>query len=184
MSDTARSTGYEDRPLACEFGDHARCPHHRADGFNFFRRGDNFRGVMLCQCDCHDQCALAGKEQVTHRAWSEDCTCPGAPRLREIEANVRDASERKSAAHRDAVNAVVGRTTAETDLEQVRTDLATELSSRDIEMSDAAVDWQSRFIVASYRRDNLAAPRLGFDAIKHGVGLIRRFIRDVRAGQD
>lgn len=184
MSDAARSTGYEDRPLACEFGNHARCPHCRAAGINFFRRGDNFRTVTLCHCDCHDKCPLAGKERVTHRAWSEDCICSGAPIVREIEAEVRDTGEREHAARREAMNAVVGRTTADTDLDQVRADLAAELFSRDVAMSDSAVDWLSRFIVASYRKGNLAALRLGVEALKHGAGLIRGLIRDGRSQQD
>lgn len=178
------STGIEDRPLACEFEHHDGCPHRRAVEINFFRRGDRARTVTLCRCECHKNCPLAGYDRVPHRAWSEICTCHGASAVRRIEANVDEISEQESAAYREAVNAVVRRTSAETDLEQVRADLAAEVSNRGVTMSDWTIGWHSRYIVALHRKDNFAAVRLGVEALKHGVGVIRGLMRDTRSERD
>jgi hypothetical protein len=177
-------TGFENRPLACEFGNHDGCPHRRASEINFFRRGDHARTVRLCRCECHTNCPLAIKDRVTHQVWTDTCTCPGASELREVEANLEEISQQDAAAYRDAVSAVIGRTTPETDVRQVRADLATELSRRGVTMSDWAMDWHSRRIVAAHRNDRLSAVRLGVDALKHGAGVIRGSIRDVRAERD
>src|SRR5262249_10142712 len=142
------------------------------------------RTVTLCRCECHTKCPLAGRDRVTHRAWSEICTCPGASAVRRIETNTEEISEQKAAAHPEAINARGRRPSAEPDLEQVRADLAAEVSSRGVRMSDWAIDGHSRYIVASYRKDNLAAVRLGVEALKHGVGVIRDLIRDTGSERD
>jgi hypothetical protein len=51
-------------------------------------------------------------------------------------------------------------------------------------MSDTAVDWASRFIVASVRKDNLAALRLGVEGLQHAARLIRRIVHGAGSGQD
>lgn len=161
----------------CEHGDHAGCPHWSGTSqINLFRRGDRFRTVELCGCECHKGCPMADKEQASTAAWLRDCTCPGASAYREIE----EESEREAAARRDAASAVSARASAESDPEYVRADLAGELSRRGIAASEQELDFGSKWIVASHRKDNIALARLTFDFARRNVGLFRAFIRDVR----
>jgi hypothetical protein len=70
--------GQEERSSACASGAHRDCGHCR---MGMRRRASRDRlesTVVLCGCDCHAACALAGRAPVSLTVWQQLCVCPGA----------------------------------------------------------------------------------------------------------
>jgi hypothetical protein len=66
----------------CQSAMHASCPHKIGGGVRLFRGRGAF--ALLCNCNCHSACPLAGQPQVADEEWVQECTCSGADSLREI----------------------------------------------------------------------------------------------------
>jgi hypothetical protein len=70
----------DDRAPACILDEHDNCPHLNGYGSMLNLRRLRFEpSALLCKCDCHSSCPLAGKRTfVREQTWQESCTCPGA----------------------------------------------------------------------------------------------------------
>jgi hypothetical protein len=73
----------------CEEGDHARCGHNFAAAWFPFRGSQ----AVLCNCDCHSSCPLAGRSEVPEDVWVARCVCAGSDGWRE--------SKRRATAYAD-----------------------------------------------------------------------------------
>lgn len=120
---------------------HAACSHQLGvgGGVNLTARRVEF-GVLLCRCDCHAACALAGRFTAPLTDWVESCSCPGAQHERELwreaAAARSESDERKRADHQsrqDALNAVAAESRGKT-REEVRGLLINEFRSRALDV--------------------------------------------------
>lgn len=70
----------------CRDEGHNQCPHLMGyeAGFNPRRLRSGFLAV-LCGCECHSGCPLAGRDCVPGKAWPEECTCEASLRARSSE---------------------------------------------------------------------------------------------------
>ena len=59
---------------ACAEGEHQECGHVRI-GMRRFLSADRLQStIVLCGCDCHASCPLAGRAPVLLTAWRQFCT--------------------------------------------------------------------------------------------------------------
>jgi hypothetical protein len=66
----------------CASDSHAACEHKLNSGYVLPDHLLNFRGTVLCQCDCHSHCSLALRNRISELTWLQSCTCAGAERRR------------------------------------------------------------------------------------------------------
>jgi hypothetical protein len=70
----------------CKGGDHGLCGHWvglEATG----------TGIVLCTCDCHSSCPLAGRLSVPGEQWESECECPGSGELKTALAQSREKNQ-------------------------------------------------------------------------------------------
>lgn len=144
----------ERRAAACAANEHAACP-HRMSGVTVLVRDDQIEpDVSLCQCACHDGCAVAGRDLLPLRDWVAACTCPGSRAgkeqarslLRDNAASLTDLrrdAERNAADRREAIRAARERSAgpggAGRSRDDVRRLLAEEYASRGLRAPDGAM---------------------------------------------
>jgi hypothetical protein len=138
MTDNPRS-----RQLSadCSKQAHGACSHQLGvgGGVNPAARRVQF-GILLCHCECHAVCVLAGQATASLTQWVESCSCPGAQHERELwreaAAARSESSERRRAdrqSRQDALNAVAAESRGKT-REEVRGLLINEFRSRALDV--------------------------------------------------
>jgi hypothetical protein len=140
------------RTGACIRGLHPQCPHLLGIGGGINPRRLRLEaGVILCACECHESCPLAGDAQpafparltVPTRAWLESCACPGADaertRLEQAGTELPDfdalraKSRQKHQSRRDAFEAAKAQAAGKT-REEVKELYLAELRARGQEL--------------------------------------------------
>lgn len=82
---------YED-PIspACARGGHQECGHVRV-GLRFPVSADRLQSrIVLCGCDCHASCPLAGRAPVALTVWQQLCACSGGAKHRAWSEDARE----------------------------------------------------------------------------------------------
>jgi hypothetical protein len=129
----------------CEEGDHADCGHEFATAWLPFRGSR----AVLCLCDCHTGCPVAGRREVPEDVWFAKCICPGSDGRRD--AKHRTAAiidEQRDRQHEVMQGIELGR--GKSDVE-IKTLILDAYAARGWEPpSDLA--WVSRFIAAATAR--------------------------------
>lgn len=63
---------------ACSAADHGRCRHSIGMGGGLNPRSRRLEfGIGLCACDCHAECPLSGRDNVSPAEWTQACSCAG-----------------------------------------------------------------------------------------------------------
>src|SRR3954468_23504613 len=82
------------RSRKCLQHDHAGCPHFAGlEDLPSLWRPWQWRsapGYVVCDCDCHSDCPLAGERTVTSAMWRERCACSGAEPVRAKQERVEE----------------------------------------------------------------------------------------------
>ena len=69
----------------CRRDEHVRCSHVAGyEGMSLWRyRRHRELTALLCDCGCHAECPLSGRQTAPQYVWLRRCTCPGAVLARE-----------------------------------------------------------------------------------------------------
>lgn len=92
---------------ACAEGEHQECGHVRI-GMRKFLSADRLQStIVLCGCDCHASCPLAGRAPAFLTAWRQCCACPGGARYRVWDEDAQEpwpgAQEARERSRRESV---------------------------------------------------------------------------------
>lgn len=71
----------------CQEQRHEQCFHTVGQGssiLGILRLGHSAKTFqVLCPCECHRECPIAGRWKAPTERWLTECSCPGAQVLRE-----------------------------------------------------------------------------------------------------
>jgi hypothetical protein len=149
---------------------HAECPHFAsgAGRGSLWRPRPSFEWTfVVCACDCHAGCALAGQRTARREEWRQRCTCAGAARVRHVQE--RALQRRKEVA---TVLAGVGRE-GRWQAEEVEARLRGVFQAHE-ETPPPGLTGLSRALVAANARPGTRTPRLLWMAGR-GIGAVVRW---------
>lgn len=75
---------------ACRGGEHQGCGHVCTGMRRPLSAGRLESIVILCRCECHASCPLAGRAHVSLIAWQQLCACPGGERYRAWKEDMKE----------------------------------------------------------------------------------------------
>lgn len=151
------------RSQPCIRGEHDECPHLCGFGGGFIPWRLRFEfGAVLCKCECHSSCPIAGPQAaIPERTWRESCTCIGAEQERRklADAGVElpdfkehmEQSRQRSQTRRQAFEAARSNAAGKT-REEIRDLYEAELRARGLEIPpDEILDAHVDAIIGDYR---------------------------------
>lgn len=128
---------------ACATDSHDACAHKLNQGYVVPHQQLNFRGTILCQCQCHSRCPLAQRGRVSELTWLNSCTCAGAAHRRSEDTRHRSAQapsgNQKSRTGVDDAIAAVRAQSAGKNKAEITQLLKNELNERGIELSEPLI---------------------------------------------
>jgi hypothetical protein len=129
----------------CADGDHADCGHKFAVAASPFRSSR----AVLCICDCHSNCPLAGRSEVPEEMWFAGCVCAGSDGWRESKVRTEALIEVQRERQREVMQSIdLGRGKSGAEIERLILDAYAERGWEP--PTDFA--WASRFIAAATAR--------------------------------
>jgi len=153
----------------CEVGDHGDCGHEFATAWFPFRSSR----AVLCLCDCHTGCPVAGRREVPEDVWFVKCVCPGSDGRRETQRRTAAIIDEQRERHHEVMQGIeLGRGKSDAEIKKLILDA---YAARGWEPpSDFA--WVSRFIAAATARRGRGVRR----ALESGraIRAARSWLRD------
>jgi hypothetical protein len=147
----------DQRSSDCTDGRHDDCGHSHGSVGRFFGKQSPSQ-VSLCQCECHEHCAIASDQLVREESWYAQCDCPGAEASKQWHNEfAEERAERKRIT--DEIRA-----SFDTRIPKSRSEFRTELEhaydQRGIEPKPYELDSLSGALEAASGPSHLAVPRI------------------------
>lgn len=144
---------------------HAECPHFAGGGgrVSLWRPRPSFKWTfVVCACDCHAGCPLAGQRTARRAEWRQRCTCVGAARVRE--------AQHRALQQREEVAAVLAEVRGEGrwEAEDVEGRLRRVFQAHGETSPPGLAGW-SRAVAAAHARRGTRTPRLLW-MVGRGIG--------------